>query len=122
MTKSKIVQADIMQKSLLGSVRAITFKMYGTLMDCVARFASGFGGFSKCKGYLGSAYDVVRAREATSLPESNVDSMLGRARNSVEVVRTVILSELFFKLKIDHTKYDIEQLANVNPYRHYFPT
>ena len=111
-----------MQKSLLGSVRAITFKMYGILLDLVASFSSGFGVFPKCKGYLGSAYDVVRAREATYLPESNVDSVLGRARNSVEVVRTVILSELFFKLKIDHTKYDIEQLANVNPYRHYFPT
>ena len=50
-----------MQKSLLGPVRAITFEMYGTLLDLMASYASGFGGFPKFKGYLGSADDVMLA-------------------------------------------------------------
>ena len=57
-----------MQKSLLGPVSAITFEMYGTLLDLMASFASGFGRLPKFKGYLGSADDVMLAWETTTPP------------------------------------------------------
>ena len=93
-----------MQKIPLGPVRAITFDMYGTLLDLVASFASGFDEFLEAKGYPGSANDVVQAWETTYLHESNVDSLLGGPRTPFEVVRRVTLSQLFHKLKIAHTK------------------
>ena len=39
--------------------------------------------------------------------------MLGRLRTPFNVVRTVTLSQLFFQLKIDHMKDDIERLVTV---------
>ena len=100
-----------MQRLPLEPVRAITFDMYGTLLDLEASFASGFAEFLKAKGYPGGAGAVVQAWEAAYLHESNVDSMLGRPRTPFEVVRRVTLSQLFFKLKIEHTKDDVEQLV-----------
>ena len=110
-----------MQKIPLGPVRAITFDMYGTLLDLVASFASGFDEFLKAKGYPGSANDVVRAWETTYLHESNVDSLLGGPRTPFEVVRRVTLSQLFHKLKIAHTKDDIEQLVTAKATPTLFP-
>lgn len=75
----------------------------------------------KAKDYPGNADDVVQAWETTYLHESNVDSLLGRARTPFEIVRRVTLSNLFFKLKIDHTKDDIEQLVTVNATPTLFP-
>ena len=43
-----------MQEIPLGQVRAITFDMYGTLLDLEASFAPGFAEFLKAKGYAGS--------------------------------------------------------------------
>ena len=60
-----------MQKLPLGPVRAITFDMYGTLLDLVASFASGFDEFLKSKGYAGSADDVVQAWRPTLLATVN---------------------------------------------------
>ena len=100
-----------MQKIPLEPVRAITFDMYGTLLDLEASFAPGFAEFLKAKGYPGSASDIVQAWEVTYLHESNVDSLLGRPRTPFEVVRRLTLSQLFFKFKIAHTKDDIEQLV-----------
>ena len=110
-----------MQKIPLGPVRAITFDMYGTLLDLVASFASGFDEFLKAKGYPGSANDVVQAWETTYLHESNVDSLLGGPRTPFEVVRRVTLSQLFHKLKIAHTKDDIEQLVTTKATPTLFP-
>ena len=45
------------------------------------------------------------------LRECNVDTLLGRHRTPFEVVRRLTLRQLFFKLKIDHTKDDIEELV-----------
>ncbi|MDP6497345.1 MAG: hypothetical protein FI710_10590 [SAR202 cluster bacterium] len=53
-----------MQKIPVGPVRAITFNMYGTLLDLVTSFAAGFEEFLKAKGYSGSADDVVVASQA----------------------------------------------------------
>ena len=110
-----------MQKIPLGPVRAITFDMYGTLLDLVASFAAGFDEFLKAKGYPGSAGDVVQAWEATYLHESNVDSLLGGPRTPFEVVRRVTLSQLFHKMKIAHTKDDIEQLVTTKATPTLFP-
>ena len=110
-----------MQKIPLGFVRAITFDMYGTLLDLVASFAAGFDEFLKAKGYSGSVDDVVVAWEATYLHESNVDSLLGGPRTPFEVVRRVALSQLFHKLKITHTKDDIEQLVTTKATPTLFP-
>ena len=102
-----------MQKLPLQPIRAVTFDMYGTLLDLEASLAPGFAGFLKAKGYSGTASEVVQAWEATYLHESNIDSMLGRSRTPFEVVRRLTLSQLFFKLQIDHTKDDIEQLVTL---------
>ena len=110
-----------MQKIPLGPVRAITFDMYGTLLDLVASFAPGFDEFLKAKGYPGSAEDVIQAWEITYLHESNVDSLLNRPRTPFEVVRRVTLSQLFHKLKISHTKDDIEQLVTTKATPTLFP-
>ena len=110
-----------MQRLPLEPVRAITFDMYGTLLDLEASFASGFAEFLKAKGYPGGAGEVVQAWEAAYLHESNVDSMLGRPRTPFEVVRRVTLSQLFFKLKIEHTKDDVEQLVTTRATPTLFP-
>ena len=47
--------------------------------------------------------------------------MLGRARTLFEVVRRLTLNQLFFKLKIDHMKHDIEQLVTVKSMPALFP-
>ena len=110
-----------MQKIPLGPVRAITFDMYGTLLDLEASFEPGFAEFLKAKGYPGSASQVVQAWEAVYLHESNVDSMLGRRRTPFEVVRRYTLSQLFFKLKVEHTDDDIEQLVTTKATPTLFP-
>ncbi len=110
-----------MQEIPLEQVRAITFDMYGTLLDLEASFAPGFAEFLKAKGYAGSAAEVVQAWEAAYLHESNVDSLLGRPRTPFEVVRRLTLSQLFFKLKIEHTKDDIEQLVTTKATPTLFP-
>ena len=84
-----------MQKIPLGPVRAITFDMYGTLLDLEASFEPGFAEFLKAKGYPGSASQVVQAWEAVYLHESNVDSMLGRRRTPFEVVRRYTSASYF---------------------------
>ena len=82
--------------------------MYGTLLDLVASFAARFEEFLQSKGYQGSTEDVVQAWEVAYLHGSNADTLLGRPRTPFELVRRLTLSQLFFKLKIDHTKDDIE--------------
>ena len=72
-----------MQTIPLGPVRAITFDMYGTLLDLVASFGAGFEEFLEGRAYSGGADDVIQAWEATYLHESNVDSLLGRPRTPI---------------------------------------
>ena len=110
-----------MQKIPLGPVRAVTFDMYGTLLDLVASFAPGFDEFLKAKSYSGSADHVIQAWETTYLHESNVDSLLNGPRTPFEVVRRVTLSQLFHKLKISHSKDDIEQLVTTKATPALFP-
>ena len=110
-----------MQKIPLGPVRAITFDMYGTLLDLVASFGAGFEEFLEGRAYSGGADDVIQAWEATYLHESNADSLLGSSRTSFEAVHRVTLSQLFHKLNIPHTKGDIEQLVTTKATSILFP-
>ena len=110
-----------MQRLPLEPVRAITFDMYGTLLDLAASLDPGFNEFLTVRGYPGRAGEVVQAWEAAYLFESNVDSFLGRPRTPFEVVRRVTLSQLFFKLKIDHTEDDIEELVTTKATPTLFP-
>ncbi len=89
-----------MQKISLGPVRAITFDINGTLLDLVASFAAGFDEFLNAKGYSGSVDDVVVASQATSLHESNMDSLLGGPLTPFEVVRRFTLSQLFMSSRL----------------------
>ena len=100
-----------MQKIPLGPVCAITFDRYGTLFDLIASFGAGFEECLEGRAYSGGADDVIRLWKATYLHESNVDSLLGRHRTPFETVCRVTLSQLFHKLKIPHTKDDIEQMV-----------
>ncbi|MDP7587704.1 MAG: hypothetical protein FI737_01470 [SAR202 cluster bacterium] len=110
-----------MQKIPLGPVRAITFNMYGTLLDLVTSFAAGFDEFLKAKGYSGSADDVVVASQATYLHESNVDPLLDGPRTPFGIVRRVTLSQVFYELKIAHTMDDIQQLVTTKATPTLFP-
>ena len=47
--------------------------------------------------------------------------MIGKAWTPFEAVRKVTLNQLFFKLKIDHRKYDIEQFFTVKSTSALFP-
>jgi len=64
---------------------------------------------------------VIQAWETTYLHESIVDSLLGRPRTPFEVVRRATHSQLFHKLKISHTKDDIEQLVTTKATPTLFP-
>ncbi len=97
-----------MQKIPLGPVRAITFDMYGTLLDLVASFGAGFEEFLEGRAYSGGAVDVIQTWEATYLHESNVDSLLGRPRTPRDGAQSDP-EPVFHKLKIPQTKDDIEQ-------------
>ncbi len=110
-----------MQILPLEPTEAITFDMYGTLLDSVVGFAPEFEGFLKTKGYPGSAPEVVQAWEMAYLHECSVDTVLGRPRTPFEVVRRLTLSQLLYKLKIGHTKNDIEELVTAKATPTLFP-
>jgi 2-haloacid dehalogenase len=97
-----------MQQTQLDSVRAVTFDMYGTLLDLEATFAPCFRDFLVAKGYSGDAAGVVEAWERDYLHESMVDTLVGGGRTPFERVRRVTLSQRFSKLKIEHTQDEIE--------------
>ena len=110
-----------MQILPLEPTEAITFDMYGTLLDSVVGFAPEFEGFLKTKGYPGSAPEDVQAWEMAYLHGCSVDTVLGRPRTPFEVVRRLTLSQLLYKLKIGHTKNDIEELVTAKATPTLFP-
>ena len=99
-----------MPQAALDSVRAVTFDMYGTLLDLETSFVQGFSQFLKAKGSALDAAEVVRAWEAAYLHESTVDTLLDRGRTPFERVRRVCLSQVFSRLGIEHTPDDVEGL------------
>ena len=92
------------------SLRAITFDMYGTLLDLEASFAPGLAQFLRANGCDQDAAEVVRFWEATYLRESMVDTMLGRGRTLFERIRRECLHQVLSKLKVDHTLAEVEDL------------
>ena len=103
-----------MASAALESVRAVTFDMYGTLLDLRASFSQGFSEFLTAKGASRDADEVVQLWEATYLRESMVDTMLGRGRTPFERIRRECLSQLLSRLGIAHTPDDVENLLTTN--------
>ncbi len=101
-----------MRQTQLDSVRALTFDMYGTLLDLEATFAPSFRSFFDAKGYDGDPVGVVQTWEKDYLHESMVDTLVGGGRTPFERVRRVTLSQLLSKLKIEHTQDEIEDMLS----------
>jgi 2-haloacid dehalogenase len=99
-----------MATEALTNVRAVTFDMYGTLLDLEASFGEGLGRFLRAAGSDRDVSDVVQLWEATYLRESMVDSMLGRGRTLFERIRRNSLSRILAKLGVAHTAAEIEDL------------
>ena len=92
------------------SVRAITFDLYGTLLDLEATFAPAFDGFFRERNIELDAADLVRTWEWVYLHEGMVDTLLGGPRTHFETLRRTTLSQLFSRVGIDHSRDDIEDL------------
>ena len=92
------------------SIRAITFDLYGTLLDLEATFAPAFAGFLQERRLDFDATELVQTWEWVYLHEGMVDTFLGGPRTPFEQLRRTTLSQLFSRVGIDHTKDDIEDL------------
>ena len=100
-----------------GAVRAITFDLYGTLLDLEATFTPAFDGFLRERGAEIDAPELVRTWEWAYLHEGMVDTFLGGPRTPFEQLRRTTLSQVFARIGIAHTRDDIEDLlsARVTP-------
>ena len=92
------------------SIRAITFDLYGTLLDLEATFAPAFDGFLRERGVSIDAVELVNTWEWVYLHEGMVDTFLGGPRTPFEQLRRSTLSQLFTRVGIDHTRDDVEDL------------
>ena len=92
------------------SIRAITFDLYGTLLDLEATFAPAFAGFLQERGPDLDGPELVRTWEWVYLHEGMVDTFLGGPRTPFENLRRTTLSQLFSRLGIEHGRDDIEDL------------
>ena len=92
------------------SIRAITFDLYGTLLDLEATFAPAFDGFLQERRPDLDASELVRTWEWVYLHEGMVDTFLGGPRTPFEKLRRMTLSQLFSRVGIDHSRDDIEDL------------
>ena len=92
------------------SIRAITFDLYGTLLDLEATFAPAFAGFLKERHLDLNAAELVRTWEWVYLHEGMVDTFLGGPRTPFEQLRRITLSQLFSRVGIDHSRDEIEDL------------
>lgn len=93
-----------------GSIRAITFDLYGTLLDLEATFAPAFSVFLQERDSGLDAAELVRTWEWVYLHEGMVDTFLGGPRTSFEQLRRTTLSQVFSRLGIEHSREDIEDL------------
>ena len=110
-----------MAQNALGSVRAITFDMYGTLLDLEASFIQGFEQFLKSKGSTQEAADVIRIWEADYLRESMAETLSGLSRTPFEQLRRTSLSQVFARRGVAHTPEDIESLLTSKAQVSLFP-
>ena len=99
------------------SIGAITFDLYGTLLDLEATFAPGVESFLRERGSGLDAPEMVRTWEWAYLHEGMVNTFLGGPRTPFEQLRRTTLSQLFSQYGIAHTRDEIEELltARVTP-------
>ena len=93
-----------------GSLSAITFDLYGTLLDLEATFAPGFESFLLERGSTLDAPEMVRTWEWAYLHEGMVNTLLGGPRTPFEQLRRTTLSQLFSQYGVAHKRDDIEEL------------
>ena len=110
-----------MAHSALDSVRAITFDMYGTLLDLDASFVRGIGRFLQSKGSTGDPTAVVRYWEASYLRESMADTILGRGRTPFERLRRDCLNQVLTRVGVSHTTDDVDNLLTTDAQVCLFP-
>ena len=102
-------------------VRAITFDLYGTLLDLEATFAPAFDGFLKDKGAGVDAAEFVRTWEWAYLHEGMVDTFIGGSRTPFEQLRRTTLSQVLTRAGIQHSREEIEDLLAVRATPTLFP-
>ena len=110
-----------MAQSALSGVRALTFDMYGTLLDLEASFSQGLAKFLQAQGCASDAVELVRTWEASYLRESMVDTMLGQGRTSFDILRRACLNQVLSRLGVSHTTEDIEDLLTSKAEVRLFP-
>ncbi len=93
-----------------GPVQAITFDLYGTLLDLEATFAPAFEGFLRGKDSTVDSVELVRTWEWAYLHEGMVDTFLGGPRTPFEQVRRTTLSQLLARIGVEHTRDEVEDL------------
>ena len=103
------------------AVRAITFDLYGTLLDLEATFAPAFDVFLKDKGAGVDAAEFVRTWEWAYLHEGMVDTFIGGPRTPFEQLRRTTLSQVLTRAGIEHSREDIEDLLTVRVTPTLFP-
>ena len=102
-------------------IRALTFDMYGTLLDLEATFAPAFDGFLRARGAALDAAEMVRTWEWAYLHEGMVDTFLGGPRTPFEQLRRSTLSQVLARCAIAHSRDDIEELLTVRAAPSLFP-
>ncbi len=103
------------------AVRAITFDLYGTLLDLEATFGPAFDGFLRERGAAVDAAELVRTWEWAYLHEGMVDTFLGGPRTPFEQLRRITLSQVFARIGVEHSRDDIEELLTVHAAPALFP-
>ena len=103
------------------AVRAITFDLYGTLLDLEATFAPAFDGFLRERGVATDAPELVRTWEWAYLHEGMVDTFLGGPRTPFEQLRRITLSQVLSRIGIEHSSGDLEELLAVRATPSLFP-
>ena len=103
------------------SVRAVTFDLYGTLLDLEATFAPAFESFLRERKIRVDAPELVRTWEWAYLHEGMVDTLLGSPRTPFEQLRRTTLSQQFARMGIAHSRDDIEELLTARATPTLFP-
>ena len=103
------------------ALRAITFDLYGTLLDLEATFSPAFDGFLRERGVDADAAEFVRTWEWAYLHEGMVDTFIGGPRTPFEQLRRTTLSQVLARMGIEHSRDDIEDLLAVRAMPTLFP-
>ena len=92
-------------------VRALTFDMYGTLLDLPTTFYQCLRRIPERKGGTAPARPICKTLwEREYLMESMVDTLIGGGRTPFEQVRRATLHQLLSRYGVEHTPDDIEKV------------